>query len=471
MRILLTNTPLRYYHRQAFVFRDWGAYNLALLATLVDGEHEVRTLDNWHFVLRAEGIRDAARAFRPHLVGFNHNVEVDTEEVVAIARVVRDLHPGIVLVAGGQAAAPRAADLLANGFDFVVQGEGEITFPELVRALAANRSDFSGIPGLIYRQDGRAVATAPRPFLPHLDQSPFPLLKHLPRLRSWHFPGAWASVIETSRGCPFACEFCMVTTFWQRSYRKRSNARILAELLKIRDETGAIHLYFIDDSFGLRVDEYTELCQMMVDANLGLKWFSNGIRADVIAKNPELIRLAARAGLFGALVGFESYSDEVLDSVRKETSRALNARASEVLRRNNVISYGVHVFGLPGETSFEPTYRQGARNSDIFSASMLSVIPGTPLYDRCAAESVADRIPTDRRYYPYSVFLKGASRRYRRMTLVYLGYILRYHLSPLTLRKALASRGVLRRMWLLDYLSCVQYVCYLVARKLGLRIV
>ncbi|MEK6544517.1 MAG: hypothetical protein AABZ44_08810, partial [Elusimicrobiota bacterium] len=201
-----------------------------------------------------------------------------------------------------------------------------------------------------------------------------------------------------------------------------------------------------------------------------LKWFSNGIRADVIVKNPELMKLAAASGLYGALVGFESYSDEVLENVTKETSVALNHKASEVLRACGVVVYVVHVYGLPCEKMFAPTYKSGTKNSDIFSASMISLIPGTPLYDRCVAEGVAHRIHEDERYYPYSTFLLGEGRSPRKMTLLYLGYIVRYHLSPITWWKALTSTGVMRRFWLLDYISCFQYAFYLMLRKLGLRI-
>ncbi|MEK6543423.1 MAG: cobalamin-dependent protein, partial [Elusimicrobiota bacterium] len=279
MKILLTNAPLQYHHRQAFVFRDWGTYNLALLATLAGKDHQVKILDNWHYILKSHAIFETIADFKPDLVGINHNAEVDSEHVMAIAKEIKRRWPHIIMITGGQSATVHAEEMLDNGFDCVVRGEAEVTFPELLKAIEGGRRDWSAIKGLIYKDGPQVCKTDERPMLTDLSVSPFPDIKYMPKHDSWYWPGEKSSVIETSRGCPFICDFCMVTSYWKRSYRKRPNKEIIDYLGRLVHDHGTRHLYFIDDSFGLRANEYMELCQMIVDAKLKLKWFSNGFRA------------------------------------------------------------------------------------------------------------------------------------------------------------------------------------------------
>ncbi len=464
MRVLLTNAPLDFYHRTAFFFRDQGAINLAILATAIEKKHEVSVLDNWHYLLRFEGIFREIERFKPDVVGISHSSEVDSENVYAVARKIKKLYPSIIVIGGGQSPTMFPEETLANGFDFVVRGEGEHTFPELMDAISEGRS-LRAVKAVAYIENGEFVDTGDRPAC-DISQTPYPALKFLPKFDSWYFPGKKTSVIETARGCPFHCDFCIVTAYFQSRWSRRSNDSLIAEIKNIKGNLGVDHFYFTDESWGIKPDAYGEFCQRIIDEKLDIKWWPSGLRTDTIVKNPELIKLAGRAGMYGSLVGFESYTEKTLSDVHKQSSIANNRKASDIMKANNMIVYGVHIYGLPGETDFYPTYNEGRKRSDIFCISMFSCLPGTPLFKRAEKEGVLEKIPVEERLYPYSYWMNGEGRDKKVMTRNFMLWHLRYHVSPRNLLDTLFSTGVRRRFKLADYVSCLQYALFFVMRKL-----
>lgn len=464
MKVLITNAPLEFYHRTAFMFRDQGAVNLAILATVIEEEHDVRVVDNWHFLARSEGIFDEIERFSPDAVAISHSSEVDTERVHAVVRKIKRLHPRIIVIGGGQHPTMFPEANLGAGFDYVVRGEGEITFPALLAAIAKG-TPVRDVAGVSFLAKGVLVSAPDRPEA-KLDDLPFPSLEFVPKHPSWFFPGKQTSVIETARGCPFQCEFCIVTSYFHHRWHRRNNDAIIAQIKKIKYGLGVDHFYFLDESWGIDAPEYAEFCRKLLDEKLDIKWFPSGMRTDTIVKHPDLVALAAKAGMYGALIGFESYTDKTLTDVSKQSSIANNKKASEIFRKNGLVVFGVHIYGLPGEDDFSPTYRWGRKLSDVFCISMFSLLPGTPLFKKAEAENLVEKIPRETRLYPYSYWMTGPGRDRRAMTRRFMLWHLRYHISPRNLWETLVSKGIHRRFKLADYASCVQYFFLYFLKKL-----
>lgn len=471
MRILLTNSPFQYYHTTAFFHPDWGALNLAQLAAMVDiPENEIKLLDNWHFWFKSDEIIKTIKEFKPDLVGISNSTDGDTRSVGEMGALIKKKFPGIILVTGGEAATINYKYLLNQGFDFVVVGEGEYTFKELIEKLNAHQKDFNDIRGLAFISDGQIIKTEERPFIENLDDLSMPARKYQPKLKSIFFPGRYSSEIETARGCPYGCDYCSITAFYKRTLRKKSNERILEELRDIRYNIGASQVYFIDDVFGVDVEEYKELFKAMIDEKLDIKWFTQ-IRPDTVANNPEMMELASRSGMFGALVGFESYNNEVLKGVGKLGSKETNISSVEVFRKNNIVIFGVHMFGMPGQTEkdYKETYKYGRKYSDIFRMSMFSPIPGTPIFDRYKKEGRI-KVYTNREYsYAYCVIDK--TRKEKKLRRLYFYYLFRHTFSPFTFLDMIFTKDrIKRRMKLQAHITNFRYGIYFVLRKLGLKI-
>lgn len=213
-----------------------------------------------------------------------------------------------------------------------------------------------------------------------LDDTPIPRWDLAPKLKSKYFKGRNTGSIEMSRGCPHSCDFCATTAYW-KEFKHKSNDRILEEL-KYLKEIDRTHIYLTDDNFGVNIPKHTALLEKLVD--LDMRFFTQ-IRADTIAKNPEMIKLAKRAGFYGFLIGFDTYDSDVMSGENKKTSIETNIKASQICRENDIAIYGCHIYGLPSQKNpkdFEKTFEMGRKYSDLFVMSFFHALPGTKSADK-----------------------------------------------------------------------------------------
>ena len=111
--------------------------------------------------------------------------------------------------------------------------------------------------------------------------------------------------------------------------------------------------------------------------------FGACLRADTICRNPDLIKLGKEAGLLWANVGFESYAANNLKNMNKGTSKEYNAEASAILRQNNIMIWGSHVFAYPKQTDLDlkMTVKLGLKYSDFFRLTMFTPVEGSVLFE------------------------------------------------------------------------------------------
>lgn len=196
---------------------------------------------------------------------------------------------------------------------------------------------------------------------------------------------AGLALVETSRGCPHACEFCSIAAVYQRHYAPRPVPEVLAELAGLSSR----NVFFVDDNFGADRNRLHELLQGIVDRNLGLRWFSQTSLA--VADHDDILRLMRRSGCLGVLVGFESLDPENLRRMAKQPNRnGEYAGRIDRLRRHGIAVYGTFVFGYgqDNEESFRRTLDFALRQRLLFGAfNHLVPFPGTPVYNRLMAEN------------------------------------------------------------------------------------
>ncbi|HYM10057.1 MAG TPA: radical SAM protein [Bryobacterales bacterium] len=260
---------------------------------------------------------------------------------IPLCRAFREKYPRVPVVWGGYFPSlyPDAA-LNANYVDFVVRGQGEETFVELLAALRGER-DFSAIRGLSYK-----------------DQ--FGLHKHNPEraLRSpgdfpWYpyhrldaekyilptFLGSRTAVHQASIGCPFRCNFCGVVPVYDRE-KMEPPARTAAILQHLKDRYGVNAMQFYDNNFFLREDHARELAERLEP--LGMQWWSEGRIDTVLGYSDDTLRALRRAGSVMIFFGAESGSDEVL----RQMNKGLKAEQTLALARRT------REFGIVPEFSF-----------------------------------------------------------------------------------------------------------------------
>jgi anaerobic magnesium-protoporphyrin IX monomethyl ester cyclase len=328
----------------------------------------------------------ALRTFRPQIVGV-HTKTLTFERAAAVARAARA--DGAFSVAGGPDAATRIDAYLDAGFDAVVPGEGEATLLELSRRISA-KEDVTSIPGLVVRRRGHLVRGPHRPFLKDLDALPLPawdLIEMDRYLGEWQKrTGERRAAVLTSRGCPFDCSWCSKPTFG-RTFRQQSPARVLEELVALKDRFGVDYVRFCDDVFGISRPWIEELIDRMLEADLGLQ-FECLARVDLL--KPDLLHRLRKAGLARVYVGVESGSQKMLDLMNRGTKLTQVERTAEALRAEGIRQFWFLMLGYPGETleDIEATLRLFRKFSpEEYSVSIAVPIPGTRFH-----QTVKDRL-------------------------------------------------------------------------------
>lgn len=473
MKVLFTNSPLHFTHGHTFTQPDWQTLILPLLAAIVGDKHEVKLIDNMRYsFFKSNNIMDEIEAFRPEVVGFSIIASRDIFNTISIIRSVREKYPGLVIIAGGQAGTYYYKWLHEEGVNFVVHGEGEITLKELIEAIASGTRDYSGILGISYLSGNLICKNGHRPMIKTLDESPIPAFHLMPEVKSKWFPGKYTGSVEMSRGCPFNCNFCAITAFWKRTFRQKSNERIIEEL-EILKKQNRTHVYLADDNFGMNATKQIGLFKMMIERDMGIKFFAQ-IRTDTIANNPEMIEWAAKAGLYGVLVGFDTYDPEMFNDITKTTSIDLNIKAAEILRKNKIAIFGCHIYDLPaqkGPLDFFKTFWLGRKYSDLFRMPRFSPLPFTKNYEQTvkvnpdSTSMGAIKGGFEKEFRPRF----GDEKRKRRMAFGYNVYTWVHNLSPSELFLTLFHPNpVVRNFKRYGYISFLRHYFYKIIRRFKL---
>ena len=258
--------------------------------------------------------------------------------------------------------------------DFIVRGEGEFAFQELVDAI--QRGDgFEKIQNLTYRNtDGALVHNPERPKIPNLDVNPIPDYR---LIEGWK-PGGVISV-ATSRGCPFSCTFCSVPGMYGHAFRTHSIDRVLQELESHR---GNMYTFFADDIFTANKKRVKELLRGMIERDLTPQWGAQ-VRTETV-DDPELLQMMRDSNCFNVYVGFESINPRTLKLFQKKQDLAKIERSIERFHAHNIRIHGMFVVGSD-EDDVETLDATAAfaRKHDIDSIQfmILTPIPGSPDWD------------------------------------------------------------------------------------------
>jgi len=363
--ILLINPPNEgdaYRTIFGFISPPLGLCSIA--AILRERGHKVKILD-LNSLTESYSIREVlvllkntVKMFKPEYVGVSITATCTAPVSSTIAKIIKEIDNEIVCIAGGHHATFMPRETLNNGFDYVVKNEGEITITELIDTLESGGNP-SKVKGIAYVKDNKYIETQNREFIENLDQLPIPARDLLDKKK--YFLKAFGrdssvTTAETSRGCPFSCDFCSASPMWGRRWRVKSRERILYELKEIRRDNWK-YVFFVDDNFitPLNIEDRRRLFLDVIREGIDIQWICQ-IRADTVVKYPDLMRLAARAGMKVAFIGVESGDEEVLKKMHKGFIPKVSEKAVSILRKIGVATLAGFIIGAPYE-SLKQTYK------------------------------------------------------------------------------------------------------------------
>jgi radical SAM superfamily enzyme YgiQ (UPF0313 family) len=282
---------------------------------------------------------------------------VERGQAFELIRLARRTAPKCIIVVGGQHATAFPSHLLLKTpADFVVLGEGELAFGELLAALSCDK-DYDSIAGISFRKEDKIVVNPQRPFIRDLDELPLPLHEQFDyrHYRGMADTPRRAAAIITSRGCPFNCIFCSSSTYWGRRYRVRSVDNVLAEVDLLYHQYGVRAILFFDDNLTIDRQRCIALSNALHERQLDLVWAAEGsVKVDV-----ELLEAMKRGGCYRIDFGVESGSPQILKNINKSTSVEDTRRAFALCKEVGIKPNAYLIFGSPGES--RRTIRETAR--------------------------------------------------------------------------------------------------------------
>ncbi|MBV8551208.1 MAG: B12-binding domain-containing radical SAM protein [Acidobacteriaceae bacterium] len=318
------------------------------MAAVLDGKEEYAIVDGNADPQPAMTIDRIVRESETTLLAVSVMPGPQMRAAIPLCREFRAKHPSIPIVWGGYFPSLYTdAALNARYVDFVVRGQGEDTFLELIEALRGNRK-FNGIRGLSYKDDfGLHVHNAERPLRSPND---FPWLPYdrLPNAEKYILPtflGRRTAVHQASIGCPFRCKFCGVVPIYQGRQRTETAERTAAVLcyLKQRFQIDAVQFY--DNNFFLNESHTADLAERMTPLNL--RWWAEGRIDSALRYSDETFRLLRRAGAAMIFFGAESGSDWVLEEMNKHVTTGQTLDLAAKIRRFGIIPEFSFVIGNP----------------------------------------------------------------------------------------------------------------------------
>lgn len=342
------------------VLRGLPSLGLLYLAACTPPGHELR-----YFEAEADG-REPEEVYSCDLVAIS-TFSAQVFEAYAVADRLRAA--GVRVALGGLHVSVRPDEARAHA-DHVFLGEGERMWPTAVRAFEAGAAP----------QVWNAAEFAPL----DVHSLPVPRYDLLPPSRYARFP------VQTTRGCPWRCDFCASNVMLGQPYRKRPVADVVRDVLAVRRLHPHPFIEFADDNTFVDHEWGKELCRALIP--LGVKWFTE---TDIsVADDSELLALMRRSRCRQVLIGLESPARGALEGVELRTN--FKARRGptyvEALRRiqaEGITVNGCFILGLDRHTPdvFEEVL-EFAEEVPLYDVqiTVLTPFPGTPLYDRLLRE-------------------------------------------------------------------------------------
>ncbi|MCD6309086.1 MAG: B12-binding domain-containing radical SAM protein [Candidatus Eremiobacteraeota bacterium] len=406
MKILLIEPPHKYW--KIFKFHSASPALGALSGYLVEKGINVEVLDLNLLPDPWAVLEETIKKSRPDIAGITCTVVPHIYDALQVAALIKMLDKNIITVGGGHMFNALAEESLrAGNLDFIVIGEGEITFLELINTLAGKNTGFSKIKGLAYLSEGKFIKTEPRSLIPDLNDLPYPAW-HLFPMDRYHIQPLGGKIgfgVSNSRGCYNKCSYCSETAQWGAVMRSFSGERTAEHLEILVKKYKKKVFIFGDNDFLWDRQRLIDFCREIEKRNIKAMYWIQATTKNTIA-NQDLFPALKKAGCFNFQLGIESITPEVLENYRKPQDLSQIEKAIKAIKANGISVTGLFMWGdwYDDRDSLRRGLKFILKNCDFWAPNIVNPFPGTDYYLMCEAEGrIKER--DLRRYNQYHIIM------------------------------------------------------------------
>lgn len=390
-------------------------YDVHVIDMLAEGyDKEVYHKPFIVYGLTVEDVLSRIENEKPDIIGISVLYSFLIKEIVELCSSIKAKYPDIPILLGGHHPSGVPKEVMKNdSVDYILVGEAEISIIKFLEYLKGNIS-LNEVPNLFYKCNGEIKSTFTFPMsnvrdgLWHyykakevsypldLDDLPFPAWDIFPVQAYWkskvRIGGGDVArkkgmPMSTSRGCPNACSYCLSSLIsGYKSYRRRSNEHVLKEIRWLVDKYKVEEITFYDDNFFVNKTKTKDLLRSIAKEFPDILFNTvGGIEARFM--DEEIIDLMAEANFYKALIAIESGDQDLQNSlIDKRVNISKLPMIVDYFKNKDIETRGLFMIGFPGETrkQINKTVELAkSLNLDDFYFSIVTPIPGTPLFDEC----------------------------------------------------------------------------------------
>lgn len=315
-----------------------------------------------------------------------------------VARIARSVNPNALIVFGGIGVTvkPELAFSEEGLVDYVVRGEGEHTFRDLMKVLEGG-GNITEVMGVSFIKDGLIQHNSNAVVAADISSIPHPA-KHLYRtiIKGQPIPPIAYGRLFLSRGCPFQCTYCDSNKLWSRKVRYSTAQYVVEQITRVRDEFGTRLFVFDDDNFFLHPKLCNQILDLMISANLGISWRCE-VRANTVSL--DLLKKMKRAGCCSITLGVESGNNDILKKIKKGITVEDTRKTARLIKEAGILLNAFFIFGFPweDETHFQDTlaqFHELAPDGEVGGVcSFLIPYPGTQIFEEIKQMGLLPSLP------------------------------------------------------------------------------
>lgn len=321
-------------------------------AILLKRGYEVKLRDYQTELATMEDLYKDMEEFKPDLIMMSITNTTIFDDLKLINEL-KDKYNPVVVLKGALFYDPEQEmlDMLdLSHVDYMIGGEVDFAIGEIADLALKGEGNPDDILSILYRNDeGGFRRTKFHVWGEDLDSRPFPA-RQLMNNNLYLRPDTEEpmATIQTGRGCPSNCVFCLTPVISGRCVRMRSPQNVMDELTECYEVHGIRNFFFKADTFTIDPKWVKEMCELIINSPLhGKIAFTANSRVNPLSK--ETLQLMKDAGCFMVAFGFESGSDEMLKTLKKGTTVEMNLRAAKWCHEVGIPFWGFFVIGFPWE--------------------------------------------------------------------------------------------------------------------------